>query len=348
MSKQRTKNPITTRGNTLYFNFHHKGRAIRSTTGYKVGQEELALAAYLQKRKEVEDEANGIFYHRNIQDGLIRWIEEKQPTLVSPEKYNTHLKIIREFVDETRPLSEIYQVTNEMVLDMQKALKLDKKIGEMVLRYKNSSINKKSAILSGIATLAYSRWHWLTEPPYKKITRLNEASSEREIYIEPAEVEALAAACKLDVTRELVIFTAYTGLRTAEIWRLSEKSLRGHDLHVDGKGKKLRVIPLNDSQVEFVKKHIPIKYSENRIKADFLHARKECDMLHYLFHDLRHTFGTLMAKAGKPQYKIMRLMGHSTDKMARRYMNFSVEDLRDDMPTRPISPPQKPRLKAVG
>lgn len=348
MSKAKAGQPIKARGNTLYFSFSHKGKKIRSATGYKVGQEDLAYAAYLQKRKELEDEDNGIQTHRNIQDGLIRWIEEKQPTLSAPEKYNTHINVIREFIDETKPLTEIYQVTNKMVLDMQQALKLDKDTGEMVLRYKNSSINRKSAILSGIATLSYSRWKWLAESPYKKITQLSESKSERDTFVETGEVEELAAACKLEATRKLVLFAAYTGIRTAELWRLNENSLRGNEIYVDGKGHKLRVVPLNDQYlIDYAKELFPLKQSEGYIKADFLHARKECNMLQHTFHDLRHTFGTLMAKAGEQQYKIMKLMGHSSDQMARRYMKLHTNDLRDSMPKRPLPPTKKPELRVV-
>jgi len=347
MSK--AKQPIVPRGDSLYFSFSHKGKNIRSATGYKVGQEDLAYAAYLKKRKELEDEDNGIQTHRNIQDGLIRWIEEKLPTLSRPEKYNTHINIIREFIDETKPLPDIYQVANKMATDMQQALKRDKDTGEMVLRYKNASINRKTAILSGIATLSYSRWKWLTESPYKKIIKLSESDSERDTFIETDEVEELAAACKMEVTRKLVIFAAYTGVRTAELWRLNEKSLRGDELYVDGKNKKLRVIPLSEQYlIDYAKELFPIKHSEGYIKADFLHARKECKMLQHTFHDLRHTFGTLMAKEGEPQYRIMQLMGHSTDEMARRYMKLYTDDLRKSMPKRPPPPAKKPKLKVVG
>jgi integrase len=348
MSKARAKQPIRARGNTLYFSFSHKGKDIRSTTGYKVGQEDLAYAAYLQKRKELENEDNGIQTHRTIQDGLILWMQRKQPTLSQPEMYNTHINTIREFIDTSKPLDQIYHVANEMISDMQEALKFDKETKEFKLRFKNSTINKKAAILSGIATLTHSNtYRWLAEPSSKKIVRLSEKDSERDIYIEPHEVEELASTCKLNLTSELIIFTAYTGLRSAELWRLNEKSLHDSDLHIDGKGKKLRVIPLNDEQVEFIKNNIPLRYSERHIKEDFLYARKECKLMHYTFHDLRHTFGTLMAKAGVPQYKIMRLMGHSTDAMVRRYMKLNTGDLRSSMPERVKPEEKKPELHVV-
>lgn len=339
--------PITCRGNTLYFSFMHRGKKIRSTTGFKVGQEDLAYAAYLKKKKELEDERNGVHSHRTIQEGLIRWIEEKLPSLDSPEVYKSHINIIREFIDETRPLADIYQVTNKMISDMQKATVVDSKTNKKVLRFKNSTINRRRSILSNTATLAYTKWKWLIEPPYKKITRLDEKKLRRKIYIPEDDVEKLLKNCKHELTSEVAFFAAYTGIRTGELWRLNEHSLHGKDLHVDGKGDKLRVIPLDEYQVNFIKNNIPLTVTKTSLKKDFKNARIKCGLLRYQFHDLRHTFGTLMAKAGKPQYKIMKLMGHSSDIMARLYMSLSVDDMRDDMPKPPKRSTKEPEQKVM-
>lgn len=346
MSKSKAGNPIKARGDRLYFSFSHKGKKIRSATGYEVGQEDLAYAAYLEKKKELKDIDNGILPHRTIQDGLIRWTEEHLPTLEGQNTIRSHIKLIREFIDETEPLANIYQVSNKMISDMQKATKTIKKTGETVLRFKNSTINKRKSILSHIATLSYSKWEWITEPSYKKITRLNERKLQRNIYIPEDDLETLIKNCEHKLTTDVAFFAAYTGMRTAEMWRLNEHSLHGNDLHIEGKGDKMRAIPLDEWQVNFIKENIPLKVSKEYLKRDFKRARKKCGMMRYWFHDLRHTFGTLMAKDGKPQYKIMKLMGHSTDLMVRRYMSLSVDDLRDDMPTPPPRN-KKPILKAV-
>jgi len=336
MSRIKAKNPIKTRGNSIYFNFSHKGKEIRSATGYKVGQEDLAIAAYLEKRKELDDEANGIQVKRTIQDGLIRYIEEHVPKLEGEKTAKSHIKNARDWIDESRPLSDIYQVINEMINEMSKSG-----------RFQNSTINKRASHLSGMATLAYSKWQWLKESPYKKIERLSEKKLARDIYILPEDIELLMNNCRMSITSEIILFAAYTGIRTAELWRLDDNSLQGNDLRIQGKGDKTRVIPLNEDQVIFIKNNIPITHTKEKIKEDFAHARDVTGLSRYCFHDLRHTFGTLLAKQGKPQYKIMKLMGHSTDLMARRYMNLTVDDLRDDMPKRPTVVHRKPSLKVV-
>ncbi|MHC1726873.1 MAG: site-specific integrase [Syntrophobacteraceae bacterium] len=46
----------------------------------------------------------------------------------------------------------------------------------------------------------------------------------------------------------------------------------------------------------------------------------------FIFHDLRHAFNTYMRKAGVAQSVIMKITGHSTDEMFRRYDTIDADD----------------------
>jgi len=46
------------------------------------------------------------------------------------------------------------------------------------------------------------------------------------------------------------------------------------------------------------------------------------------FHDLRHTYGTLLAQAGFDGVRLQRAMRHRDFKMTARYVHTNVEDLR--------------------
>jgi integrase len=43
----------------------------------------------------------------------------------------------------------------------------------------------------------------------------------------------------------------------------------------------------------------------------------------FRFHDLRHTFGTRMARAGEPVTTIQAWLGHSDLKTTQRYMHYA-------------------------
>jgi integrase len=47
------------------------------------------------------------------------------------------------------------------------------------------------------------------------------------------------------------------------------------------------------------------------------------------FHDLRHTFASRLAMAGKDLYLIQKLLGHREPRMVQRYAHHSVESLRN-------------------
>ena len=47
----------------------------------------------------------------------------------------------------------------------------------------------------------------------------------------------------------------------------------------------------------------------------------------FVLHSLRHTFGTRLGESGADAFTIMRLMGHSTVTVSRRYIYLSPEGL---------------------
>lgn len=324
MSKAKT--PIYARGKTLWFRINKNGQQIRKSTGFKVGQEDLAYQAYLDCVDELENISAGFIPNKTIDEGLVKWLEEYVPYLSGAKTYHSHVRAILPF-SKGMPISEIYSVAYTLKKELLKQGK------------KPATINRKLSVLKRVATLANTEWKWLKESPYKKIVNLPE-NNERDVSLTHDEVQQISDHCHCELTKALVIFAAYTGLRTAEIRRLTKFSLKGNILHVDGKGNKKRFIPLHPPEVEFIEKHIPIKFCEGYIKRNFRSAADMAGLNHVKFHDLRHTFGTWLAKEKTPLNRIMSLMGHTTVMMAQRYINMCVEDFQEDMPT-----PPKPKIK---
>lgn len=58
-------------------------------------------------------------------------------------------------------------------------------------------------------------------------------------------------------------------------------------------------------------------------------ARQEAGMVGFRFHDLRHCFASWLIQSGVGEETIMRLMGHKTRSMVRRYAHLRRRDLRD-------------------
>ena len=47
-----------------------------------------------------------------------------------------------------------------------------------------------------------------------------------------------------------------------------------------------------------------------------------------VFHTLRHTFASWLAKKGVPLYSIQKLMGHASFQMVQRYAHLSTESMK--------------------
>ena len=329
MSKNKAKNPFKVRGNKIYFNFGFHGQTIRSATGFQVGQEEEAWKKYREKVKALEDIEKGIDPSHSIDEAVLRFLDEQHPNAKKGDRIFSHLKAALPYLrfkkdnaDYSLPLKDIYSAANRLI------------VGERKRGMANSTINQRTTLLRQIATLAYEKWGWLTTPPYKKIETLTTVHLKRKMALEREEVEELASHCDSEVMRDMIIFAAYTGLRTSEIWRLHKFSLRGDSLFVDGKGHKKRTLPLHQEEIDFVEKYIPISISKDQKINAFTKARKACGLDQFNFHDLRHTFGTMLAREQKSLDRIMTLMGHSTPDQARTYINLATEEYRDDMPIR--------------
>lgn len=332
MAKQ--TNPIYERNGVLWVRFSHKGKQLRKSTGIRADEPnavDRAYEFYLAIKKDLEDQAAGLIPNKTIADGMALWLQEYAAKLENPRNYKNHCRKIEPYIIG-KPISQIYKAASTMKRAM---------VNEGLAP---ATINRRLSILKRIATLAHTEWNWLKESPHKKIVSLQEHNN-REIALTPDEVQALADNCPDELAKQVILFAAYTGVRSAELWRITPNDLKGTDLKIKGKGHKSRMLPLKPAQVEFVKKYTPVSFSQGYIKTQFRVARDAAGLPDVMFHDLRHTFGTWLAQANVPLHKIMKLMGHTTVLMAQRYINMCVDDLRDDMPDMPER--KKPKLKAI-
>ncbi|MBF0509518.1 MAG: site-specific integrase, partial [Deltaproteobacteria bacterium] len=145
---------------------------------------------------------------------------------------------------------------------------------------------------------------------------------------------------------DIVQTAYYTGMRAGEIFNLTwdkvdlEKGVIQLEAE-DTKTNQPRLIYLHEevlailsrlSQVRptdhdyvFTYEGLPIK----SIKTCFNKACYRAGIDDFRFHDLRHTFNTLMRKAGVSKSVIMQLTGHKTDAMFHRYDTVDEADARD-------------------
>lgn len=69
-------------------------------------------------------------------------------------------------------------------------------------------------------------------------------------------------------------------------------------------------------------------YDPSKVTKRFKAALKRAEVRSVRFHDLRHTFGVMMAQAGAPLRELQAWMGHSSITTTERYAQYVPDHSR--------------------
>jgi len=189
----------------------------------------------------------------------------------------------------------------------------------------------------------------LSAAPY--IPRLTELGNERQGFFETADFEAVAAKLP-EYLQDFARFGFLTGWRKGSI-----ESLRWSDVGEDviylraenSKSRKAETMPLEGELGAIIERRraaqmLKDENGTNRLAEFVFHsdgqpigdfrkawatACKKANVDHRLFHDLRRTASRNMIAAGVPQAVAMKITGHRTDSMFRRYAIVNEEQKRE-------------------
>jgi integrase len=232
-------------------------------------------------------------------------------------------------------------VTSEAVNDWQLQLRSE--------GYRDATINRFCQILGQSFNQAIERRHLPNGPVIK---HLSEIGNERKGFFTEAEILSLVANLP-DYLKDFVLFGYITGMRKGEI-----QSLRWRDVYGDqstlrpenSKNGEARTIPLVGELAELLERRkaarpVKNKKGETTMISEHVFHRKgapiasirkawstACTFANVpgrLFHDLRRCAARTLLAAGIPQAIAMKITGHKTDSMFRRYAIVTVEQQRE-------------------
>lgn len=159
--------------------------------------------------------------------------------------------------------------------------------------------------------------------PARKIKRLAPLPSKQRVLTEKEYQKIYATEGK---ERDVVVFLCNTGLRASEFCSLTPASFVGDFVHVVGKGRKFRQVPLNQnakqlSDVNFSKSRITLyRYCKN--------LAANLNIEPFSPHSCRHYFATALHKKGVRLSVISKLLGHSCTMVTERvYIHWAFDDL---------------------
>lgn len=186
-------------------------------------------------------------------------------------------------------------------------------------------------------------------------------------FLTKAEATRLINSCRPDF-RELVIAALFTGARYSELTRL-----RASDVNTDtaliyitaeSKSGKGRYVPLNDDALDFFKELVAgkcgdvliitkqdgTKWGKNHHVRLLQTACKSAKIEPAIsFHELRHTFASMLAQLGVDLLTISKLIGHSDTRItSRHYAHLCDKTLTDAVKKLPsFGHDKKTKIQAI-
>lgn len=222
------------------------------------------------------------------------------------------------------------------------------------------TISNHVTFLHGLCGYAVKKG-WATANPVDGVDRPREEGGDPDIrFLDLAELEALMREVPQDVlggTEQVLYLTAaMTGLRQGELialrWRdvdwkagkirVRQSRTRGR-LGKPKSRRGVRAVPMSDRLAGALDRHFQATafqgdedlvfahpqtgspYDPSKMRSRFYSAIKRAGITRLRFHDLRHTFGTLMAAAGVPMRTLQEWMGYANLTTTEIYAHYAPQ-----------------------
>ena len=267
------------------------------------------------------------------------------PTVLKQRTYQWKKSIIEDrlipafgekFLDQISPLM-IEQYREKRMQDQGLG-----KINSKPTTLKPATMNRSLALLKTMFSFAV-REGWIAKNPVSLVTFAKE-NNIRDRVLEPEEFERLQTESAPHL--QAINLCAYqTGMRSGEILGLTwdRVDFKGGVIHLraeDTKTDDARMVPMTLELTALLKNLYKVRYlnedhvflvqarSIGSVKTAFKAACRRANIKGFKFHDFRHTAVTNMRRAGIDHLTIMRITGHKTMEVFKRYNSFHRDDLR--------------------
>ncbi|MBI2791351.1 MAG: site-specific integrase [Gammaproteobacteria bacterium] len=204
-------------------------------------------------------------------------------------------------------------------------------------RSRKATANRTLSVFKAILNKAYQDEVVDDDLAWRRVKPFEKVDEPKVRFLTEAEAKRLINAAKADL-RQMIQAALYTGARFNEL-----ASLKVCDVHLNdkpyiyiqpSKNGKSRYVPLNESGTQFFKKAIIGKlgnhfvFTKNNnmpwgknhhvrlLKEACTNARIESTVS---FHELRHTYASLLAQAGADLLTISKLLGHADTRVTSRH-----------------------------
>jgi integrase len=235
--------------------------------------------------------------------------------------------------------------------------------------YANASINRRTQLL-GQAFKVAMRNKQISAAPF--IPRLSEVGNERQGFFETSDFEAVVTKLP-EYLQDFARFGFSTGWRKGSIAPLRWADVGEDVIYLraeNSKTRKAETMPLEGELLSIIERRREARTIEDEdgskrfaeyvfhhdgqpigdFRKAWASACEAANVAHRLFHDLRRTASRNMLSAGVPQAVAMKITGHRTDSMFRRYAIVNEEQKREALAKTQqyLATPPARRVVAIG
>lgn len=254
--------------------------------------------------------------------------EQRKGILSEDHQHNDHYLINRFITD-----AKIYYLKQITEATLKKHL--DERITNGI---SNRTANHCIRAINTFMNFCVKRKH-IIENPIKDIARYPVDLKEPR-FLTSSEVNLLLSIAEPSVIYLPVALAVFTGMRQGEILRLDWNDIDFKNCVITvniSKTKKFRKIPLHhrlksilepyskESGLIFDHKLRLLEWEFTKIKRQMPNVAK------FRFHDLRHTFASLMIKGGADILTVSKLLGHSTISTTQIYAHLYQDHYQDSI-----------------
>lgn len=312
----------------------------------KTGRQKYYTVGYYKTRQEaltalVEYNKNPIGEKRDItlKELYEKWSKTRYPKLSykTVKTYETawnHLSQIEDMVFRDIKTSHLQEIIDDMSDPPPESKKEP-------LGY--SSCHKVK-VLAGLL-YKFAIPNDIVDKNYAQYIELPENDSEKREPFTDVEIKKIEKAAKADIWANTILILIYTGMRIGELMYLPRNKVNLEHMLIVGGSKteagKDRIIPIHSKIQQYVTEwynqgnEYLITRNNERIRVDYYRrylyypALERIGVRKLTPHSTRHTFGTLLDKAGANTKAIQDLIGHADyATTANIYTHPDVEKLR--------------------
>tara|TARA_R110001599_G_scaffold225109_1_gene424262 strand:- start:87 stop:1103 length:1017 start_codon:yes stop_codon:yes gene_type:complete len=308
------------RGRWVVTEAHNGERHQRTFAGTREGEKQAKEYA-ASRNAAVNDarfngEVMGRQPRRTFLEGVERWIDEYDVA--------SQVKAIRPVVAYMGPDVmlgiEAVDKARHMARDLRKQGR------------SQSTINNHVQVVKRVLNLAYREWEWINQPLGDKLKKPN-PKNERHVYLTEGDLRRLLQAIpdNRGDDKKVIALAAVTGLRQGELLSLEPSNVHGGRIVLrpdQTKNGKVRVVPVPADAQAWLR-DLPFASKKHTLRVTFEAARAAIQRDDLRFHDLRHSYASLLAQAGESMTRVRDLLGHSSLLVTSRYSHIFDAGLDD-------------------